>query len=423
MLFVACLWAPSAGAEETLPPPAPPEAVDVVAPAAELEFHNSVVQRADGTVSYFYRTNFVTPADLKVVLEASGFAALLSAGTSKTKAATPLREIARQNVLVLDGDSDAVNLVLNAIAYFDVAAPQVFIEAKVIEVSYDSNFEVGLDYTWSRAEQGPNTLFRGIGSVLNPPSALISGFPPEYPFQGTSLGFGFVGKNAERFGRLDLTLQALQMSGKAEVLSRPSIIATQGIQAEVMTTEHRPVVGLSSASIGGANFANFPAKSGVSLTVKPTHIGEQYVTIEIAPQVDGLAGLATNTPGGQFTPITTMRRAKTTVTLGDGETLVIGGLYTSGSTVEKARTPLLSDLPLLGELFTRTRETKSKTELIFILTPHIVRKTQDLKIVLPPAELERLEKAGTEETDECDCPPRPPQLPPPPGWGAQFLDE
>ncbi|MCA9313892.1 MAG: hypothetical protein H6806_03580 [Planctomycetes bacterium] len=415
--------APPAPAPAPAAQPAPQPAPDTVEPLPELTFPNDqVIQRADGTVAFFYRTNFVSPPDLVKALTDSGFAKLLVLGTSRSAASAPLRVVDRQNAVILEGDPDAVNMVLDAIAYFDVASPQVFVEAKVVEVTHDSNFEVGIDYTWDRTDTGPNTLFRGATGILNPPTFLQSLYPPKYPFQGTGVAFGFVGKDRERYGAFDMQLQAMQMSGKAEVLSRPSIIATQGIPAEVVTSENRPVVTLQSANLGGQNFINSSANSGVSLKVKPTHIGEAYVTLEIEPNVKGLAGLATNTPGGQFAPITTERRAKTTVTLGDGETLVIGGLYTNGSTVEKARTPFLSDIPLLGELFTRTRETKAKTELIFILTPTIVRKTGELKVIVPPAELERLERVeGGKE--KCPCPPPPPKFPPPPGWGARYLDE
>lgn len=420
---VAGLAGPATAEDPAPPAPAAQPAPDTVEAKPALEFPNEqLIQRADGTVAYFYRTNFVSPPDLVAALKASGFATLLSAGQTPSKATDPLRVVDRMNAVILEGDPDAVNMVLDAIAYFDVASPQVFVEAKVVEVTHDSNFEVGIDYTWDRTDVGPNTLFRGATGILNPPTFLQSLYPPQYPFQGTGVAFGFVGKDRERYGAFDMQLQAMQMSGKAEVLSRPSIIATQGIPAEVTTSENRPVVTLQSANLGGQNFISSYAKSGVSLKVKPTHIGEAYVTLEIEPKVEGLAGLATNTPGGQFAPITTERRAKTTVTLGDKETLVIGGLYTNGSTVEKARTPFLSDIPLLGELFTRTRETKAKTELIFILTPTIVRKGQELKVIVPPAELERLERVEGGK-DKCPCPPPPPKFPPPPGWGARYLDE
>ena len=406
-------------------PATPPDAVEA---PPELDFLNeSLIQRSDGTVTYFYRTNFVTPKDLAAALKASGFAALLSVGKSDTKAKSPMREIPAQNMLVLDGEADAVEMILDAIAYFDVAAPQVFVEAKVIEVTHDSNFEVGLEYLWDRDVAGPDTLFRGAESTLNPPTFLRSGFPPSFPFQGTSLLWGLLGKDAEKYGALGLRLQAMQLQGKAEVLSKPSIIATQGQKATVKTTEERPVIAFQNASRTNETFTASSVKSGVTLTVTPKHVGESFVTLDIEPKVDGIAGLATNRTGGQFAPIRTSRSAKTLVTLGDGETLVIGGLYTHTTTTEKARTPLLSDLPLIGEIFTRTSEAKAKTEIIFMLTPHIVRKTKDLKIIVPPAELERLENADRVDGKDCKCrpglPDPPKQLPPPPGWGARFLDD
>jgi hypothetical protein len=138
------------------------------------------------------------------------------------------------------------------------------------------------------------------------------------------------------------------------------------------------------------------------------------VRLQIAAQVKGVAGLAA-IRGGTLQPIETMRQASTIVTMGDGETLVIGGLYTNSCVTEKAKTPLLSEIPLLGHLFTRTRETQAKTELVFLLTPRIVRKTGDLRIITPPAELERLE-AEPEDGKPCPRPfvPTNPHDGPPP---------
>ena len=412
---------PEASAPKAPDKPLPGGEPSNVAPTdgeqAPLIFHNeSLIQRADGTVSYFYRTNFVSPADLIGALKAGGFTKLLGPPPEGIK--ENLRPVKGQNVLVIDGDSDGVEMVLDAIAYFDIATPQVFVEAKVLEITYDSNFEFGVNYDWSRDDVGPNTLFRGAGGILSPPSILRSGFPPAFPFQGSELLFGLVGKKAEKWGALDLAIQALQVRGKAEVLSKPSIIATQGVQATVQTTEERTQAILHEARTADTIFRTTSVKSGVTLTVTPTHIGDAFVTLKINPVVNGSAGLAVNQISGTFAPIQTTRSADTTVTLGDRETLVIGGLYTNTKTMERARTPFLSDVPVLGELFTRTAETNAKTELIFILTPHIVRKTKDLKIITPPAELERLEK----EASKKDCKQDAPAVPPPPGWGAKLLD-
>ncbi|MDA1194770.1 MAG: hypothetical protein O2894_06260, partial [Planctomycetota bacterium] len=405
------------------PAATPGAAAPAEGPAAEtkpaLTFHNEgLIERADGTVVYFYRTNFATPPSIIAAVQAMGFGAL--------PGLKPLRALdGNANQLVIEGDPDAVELVLDVIAYFDIAQPQVFIEAKVIEVTYDSNFEFGLDYLMDRNVAGPNTLFRGAESTLNPPSFLRSGFAPGFPFQGTNVGFGFVGQNAIDFGAFALNYQALQINGKAEVLSKPSIIATQGVKAFVSTEETIPIVALNSADRNNEQFRVAPVKTGVRLEVTPIHVGDQFVTLTIVPTVNGAAGLAASRPGGTFAPIQTIRSASTQVTLGDAETLVIGGLYTNQSTTEKAKTPFFSDIPLLGDLFTRTKETKQKTELIFILTPHIVRKTTDLNIIVPPKELERLEAAGDKDGDCCGKPIPMPKvcLPKPPGWGAQLEDE
>ena len=416
--------APKAAAPAKAPAkPAPakdaPKKEEQEPPKPALTFHNEgLIERADGTVVYFYRTNFAAPAAIMASLTAMGF--------DKLPGLKPLKALTgNKNQLLIEGDPDAVELVLDVIAYFDVAEPQVFIEAKVIEVTYDSNFEFGLDWSWDRSTNGPNTLFRGAGAELNPPSFFRSGFAPGFPFQGSQLGFGFVGQNAVDFGDFALNYQALQINGKAEVLSKPSIIATQGVKAMVSTEEITPIVALNFADRNNEQFRAQPIKTGVSLEVTPAHIGEQYVTLQIQPQVRGAGALAATRPGGTFAPIQTLRQANTKVTLGDGETLVIGGLYTNQSTTEKAKTPFFSDIPLLGDLFTRTKETKQKTELIFILTPHIVRKTTDLKIIVPPKELERLEATGDDDKDCCGKPiPMPkPCLPKPPGWGAQLEDD
>jgi type II secretory pathway component GspD/PulD (secretin) len=394
---------------------------ETATPPPPLTFLNEeLIEKENGDVLYFYRTNFTPPAQIIAAINGMGFGTL--------PGLKPLKEVpGSTNQMVIEGDPDAVALVLDAIAYFDVGKPQVFIEAKVIEVTYDSNFEFGLDYLLDRNVSGPNTLFRSAEAVLNPPSFLRSGFAPNFPFQGSAVGFGTAGQSAIDFGAFTMNYQALQINGKAEVLSKPSIIATQGIVARISTEEQVPIVALNSATRTSENFAAARIRTGVKLEIMASHIGDQYVTLSIKPEVRGAGALAAGRPGGTFAPVETLRSADTTVTLADNETLVIGGLYTNQTTTEKAKTPVLSEMPFLGNLFTRTKETKQKTELIFILTPHIVRKTSDLKIIVPPKELERLEGAekGNDCGRKCGEPIKIPQpcIPAPPGWGAQLEDD
>ena len=391
---------PPAPAQPAPPVPAQPapEGAAPEGPAPEepepeserlFEFHNEqMIERADGEVVYFYRTNFVKPSELIKSLQALGIHDL------------KMQPLDVQNQVLLQGHSDIVAVALDAVNYFDVSTPQVFIETEVIEITWDSNFEFGLDWLMSRDVAGPDTVFRGTEGVLNPPSFLSSQFPPNFPFQGASLDFGLVGGLADKWGALGATIQALQINGKAEVLSRPSILATQGVPATVSTEEAVPIARFDTADNNVQRFKFDSLRSGVELKVTAIHIGDNYVTLKVAPNVRGLQGVAANRLAGAFAPIATTRKAETTVTMADGSTLVIGGLYTNTSTTEKAKTPILSDLPLIGDILTRTRETKRKTELIFLLTPRIVRKGADLKIVIPPSEVRRLEEGDAKP----ECP-------------------
>ncbi len=434
-LLLALIGLPAASVLADDPPPKPaPAAQPPAAPAAQppaappkeppkrgprhapkpapepppLSFPDEgVMVRPNGDVVYFYRTNFVSASQLQQNL------ALVSIGDGNAIPVklTPVK--ASDNTLLIEGDADAVEIAIEAAAYFDVSTPQVFIEAKVVEITYESNFEFGLDYLWSRDKVGPGTLWQGAQGTLPPPSLIGSGLPGGLPFQGTSLFFGLVGKNAQRHGLADLTLSAMELDGKAEILSKPSIIATQGIQASVTTQESRLQNIYDRADKNNTYYKASTLQTGVSLTVKATHIGESFVTLEIEPSVQGIQGLSAAT-GGTLQPVQTTRKAKTTVTMGDKETLVIGGLYTNATVKDKAKTPVISEIPVLGCLFTRTRDTKVKTELVFMLTPTIVRKTGEFRVIAPPAELDRLE--GEEEEKEakpCPCPTPPAEQGPP----------
>ena len=117
-------------------------------------------------ITYFYRTNFIKSAELAKGLQDIGIAQL----------GLTLRP-SGDNALLFQGPEDAVAMGLDAAAFFDIPAPQVFIEARVIEITYESNFEFGLDYLWSRETNGPGTLFRSADSFLPAPSALSSLLP------------------------------------------------------------------------------------------------------------------------------------------------------------------------------------------------------------------------------------------------------
>lgn len=383
---------PAPAAPPTQPQPAAPKAT---APPPRIEFTSeSRIEKGDGNEIYFYRTNYVSPKEL-----------IQTAQTLLQIPGVAFKDFPRQNEVILEGTREAIETALDAFAYFDVPEPQVFVESKIVEITYDSNFEFGLSSLMDRDKAGPNTIFRGETVTLNPPSFFQSQQPGNLPFQGVGLSFGFVGKLAEEFGAFDLTLQALQRNGTAEVLSKPSIVATQGQQASVKTAQKTPVLQIRNATSnpGGEtlNVETSYVETKIELVVKPTFIGDGFLTLDLQPTVSGVTGFSVG-PGGTSAPIISSRDAKTLVTMADGETLIIGGLYTKSTIQDKAKVPLLSQIPVLGKLFERTRDQEVKTELVFFVTPHILRKRTDYKVIVPPGEKQRL---GESPGGAVPCPP------------------
>jgi type II secretory pathway component GspD/PulD (secretin) len=385
LLGIASLFALDGRARADPPPGPPPNPPPAAAPppgAPPETFEEGKVVRSDGTTIYFYRSNFVAAGDL-----------VKSVTTLLALPGVTMKDFPRQNQILIEGTSEAIETALDALAYFDIPEPQVYVEAKIIEITYESNFEFGLSLLWDRDVAGPDTLFRGGSANLNPVSFFQSQLPGNLPFQGVGTSFGFVGKTAEKFGALDLTLQALQRDGTAEVLSRPSIIATQNQESYVSTGQKTPVVQIKNAGSTPAGatilLESSYVETNIGLKVKPTHIGDAFVTLHVFPEVSTVTGFSTGA-AGTSAPIISTRKAETTITMADGETLIIGGLYTNATIVDKAKIPLLSDIPGLGALFTRTRDTCVKTELVFFITPHVLRKRTDFKVITPPMEEERL---------------------------------
>src|SRR5436190_2283313 len=304
-LCAAALTSLPAGFSRADPPPAPP--TGPTAPTGPVKWdkeHPSEITKGDGEGRmhcpegkeiYVYRPNFVPTAELVAAFGQNG---LLKIGCLQVRdmprpSPDPLHPMS-SGLLFLQGTTDEIETALDAIAYFDVPDPQVFVEAKIIEVTYDSNFEFGFSTIFDRNQSGPNTFFRGGTATLNPPSFFQSQLPGNLPFQGAGLSFGFVGAAAREFGFLDLTLQALQHDGTAEVLSKPSIVATEKIKAEVKTAQKTPILQINNAT-GVSNVETLVLTTSyvdtkIGLAVTPNHIGDTFVTMLVEPTVATVTG-------------------------------------------------------------------------------------------------------------------------------------
>lgn len=282
---------------------------------------------------------------------------------------------------------------------------QVFLEAVIMDVSVDRTSELGLAYhggALTNIAGGEDSL------VLGGFDATKSIFPPSAEqLQALALGVRgpeiegtqglFPGVSIPAFG---VFLNAVATSGDSNVLSTPHIIATDNIEAEINIGENVPLQTNIAGGVGGGNLAALAGAaggaagglaglaSGFSFNAQRTDVGtkikitphindENQVRLEIEEEISE-TGAASGALGAVSI---TQRRAKTTVIVDDQQTVVIGGLMRDTKATERKKIPILGDLPVLGFLFRNTTDRMRKTNLLLILTPHVIRDQQDLRRV------------------------------------------
>ena len=180
-------------------------------------------------------------------------------------------------------------------------------------------------------------------------------------------------------------LRALAENHKVEVLQRPQVTALDDQTANVFVGQSVPTISTvnNNALTGQVNGVTFQ-NVGVQLTVTPRISPDGMVFMQILTEKASLEPEATgipifSSPTGQVirSPIIDQTAAQTTVVAMDGQTIVLGGLITSNKTESHAQVPWLGDIPVIGNLFRYDSSTKERTELLIIMTPHVIRNAAD----------------------------------------------
>jgi general secretion pathway protein D len=299
---------------------------------------------------------------------------------------------------------------------------QVFIEAVVMDLDVSDQTTLGVAFHGgAQVDAGggsPSTLLGGFqaGKSIGFPTAsadLLSGLAAGMRgpgLEGTqNLIPGQTGLSIPAFG---VVLNALSTSGKSNVLATPHIIATDNVSADIQIGQNialqqnvggglSNLAGLAGAAGGaggglgglgllgglGGGFAAPRQDVGNKIKVTP-HINESnQVRLEIQQE--------SSSPGassGDLGAVTINKRtANTTVVVADQQTVVLGGLMQDAYTTSREKVPVLGDLPILGALFRKTSTVKKKTNLLLILTPHVIRDQTDLRRIFERKMQERQE--------------------------------
>ncbi len=256
---------------------------------------------------------------------------------------------------------------------------QILVRAKVIDINRAAAKTLGV--RWGSLNAGTS---RAGGTYTFTPQPILFG---QASGQGPSVaGYSLGGGGPiQRLMPLAAQLDALIEENKARVLSEPSLLVLDGSDGSILVGGEIPVpVAQSSTGTNGvsASVTVVYKPYGVRLLVHVDLVGDGKIQMTVTPEVSDLNYTNAVQLSGFVIPALTVRRATSTLQMGDGETLVIGGLYSSTASRQTERIPLLSQIPVLGEFFKSTTTRRQESELLILIQPQIV--TPDTPGVQPP---------------------------------------
>lgn len=260
----------------------------------------------------------------------------------------------RTNALLITGTSAQHQEVIKVLATLDIRIPLVVIQVHAIEVSGSVLKQLG--------------LLGGLGNdLLSPPGVESFGRIVLDSAQNR------IALNLVDATLMFLRLQALVSEDKAHILSAPRIAVLDGNKATINLGDKVPIFTVTTQQGVTTTTVSF-VDVGVKMEVTPRVNTDGLITMAIKPEVSSIAAFVTG-PGGVQAPRVAARSAETTLTVKDGQTLVLGGLISREERESVIRIPLLGDIPIIGELFRFRSTDRRDTEVIFLITPAIVKDT------------------------------------------------
>jgi general secretion pathway protein D len=278
-------------------------------------------------------------------------------------------ELTGKVLVVADPDTNAL-LVTTASRYekqvrkmiedLDRPVPQVLIKVLVAEVTHDNSADLGMDF--SVLNQRPSgkgqTVVSGFGNAGATPGVVVS----------------VVETN------ITAMLHALAQQDKLDVLSRPYILASDNQLANIFIGSRVPFITNSQITDSGQLINTIQYNDiGLNLNVTPHINPDGLVILDVNPEIQQLTAQTVEITANTSSPVISKRSAESRIGVLDGQTVVIGGMMEDRKTSQFNRIPILGDIPVLGALFGRMQTTKTKTELLIFLTPHVAQRADALE--------------------------------------------
>ena len=288
----------------------------------------------------------------------------------------------RTNSLLVFANDEDMKMIKKIIKQLDVVLAQVLIEAIILEV----NLTDGKNFNFSFS-QNPSTRgqFTGAGGsqFLGPASSFLGGSSSGTNGSGSLSGvgsstlgslpneFSYYGKYGNDFNAV---LEAVANDSRVSVLSRPQIQTSHAVEAELFIGNTVPyVTGTMNYGYSSGPSVNYQQMEvGIRLRVLPLINPDGLVVMDIDQEIEQL-GPTVAIPGAGNVPTTTKRDAGAKVAVMSGETIILGGFISASRSLDHAGVPWLMDIPVLGNLFKSSSAQNTRTELIVLMRPTVLK--------------------------------------------------
>ena len=266
------------------------------------------------------------------------------------------------NALLVVATASEYEIIESALKRLDVLPLQVMIEAAIAEVTLTKDMNFGVQWAFNNGHNNLTLSNANTGAV----SAAFPGF--SYIYTGGS--------------KITAVLSALQDLTKVDVLSSPKLMVLNNQTATLEVGDQVPIATQSSVSTVSSDapiVSSIEYKdTGVILTVTPRVNEGGLVLMDISQEVSDVAQTTSSTLNS---PTINERKIGSTVAIQDGETIALGGLITDSRTTGRSGVPYLQDLPVLGQLFREDTKNATRTELLVLITPKVIRDGRDAAAV------------------------------------------
>lgn len=294
---------------------------------------------------------------------------------SETQAVFRIVADTRNNALLIYATADEYDLVKAALEKLDLVPLQVLIEATIAEVTLNDTLKYGLEWFFDVGNQTITFNNANVRTSNPRPSNLIFTQVP-------GLSWLFATNDVR------VVLNALTAITDVNVISSPTLLVLDNEPARLQVGDQVPIAIRSAQSVSDVDAPIVNEieyrDTGVILDIIPRVNSSGLVVLDIIQEVSDVG--ATSTAAGTtvtegITPTISQRRIASTVAVNSGETIALGGLIRDTDTETVTGVPLLSDIPILGNLFKTTTDIKRRTELLVLLTPRVVRDSDDARNV------------------------------------------